>query len=254
MMPVMTIALASFREAIRAKILYTFLLFALIMMAFSRVLESTVMAERAKMVKDIGLGAISLIGIFIAITVGANVFFKELKRLSSYSLFSKPVSKGQILLGKYVGAVFAIGVTIVFMGSILLLNTAAVTRKVDPHLLVGVGSIFMELAVIAAFALFFAVFGSPVLSGILTGGVYVLGHMVAFFRPVLEAFFPGYPPLLNIVFLCVPDLERFNLKANAVYHDLPSGQHLVILLAYGVTYIVAALFAAWLLLRKKDIK
>jgi ABC-type transport system involved in multi-copper enzyme maturation permease subunit len=249
-----TIALASFREAIRDRVLYTILLFSILMMASSHVVESLVISQKSKIVKDMGLGAISIFGLLISISIGVNIFFKEIKRLSSYALVSKPVSRWQVIAGKYAGALITLVVVIVLMGLILMLDTAAAEGRFDPYLLVGISMILLEFSIITAFALLFSTFCTPLLSGLLTGALYVLGHTVALLKDTspVQAYISEYG--LIDPFLLIPDLEKFNFKAEVVYRTLPSWTSMVTSVMYGIILVFMALFLSWLVIRRMDIK
>ena len=254
MRTIQAIAILSFREAIRDRILYTLFIFSLIIIGLSNVVESLVIAEKARIIKDLGLGGISIIGLFVSISVCVSIFSKELRKYSSFPLLSKPVLRGQFLLGKYTGALITLGLMIVLMGAIFLLNVFLVERRFDPYLLVGLSLIFIELSVIISFALLFSTHLAPVTSGILTFAVYVLGHSISSLQHLFSTDSNALGYLINGLIFLVPDLGKFNLKADVVYHTLPSWQHLIFLSMYGVSYICAAIVLSWFLIRKKDMQ
>ena len=251
---VITIALASLREAIRDRILYTLFLFALAIMALSHVVDSLVFAQKAKIVKDIGLGGISITGLLIAIAISASIFLKDVRGLRGCALLSKPISRAQFVLGKYLGALITLGVIVVLMGCIVMADAGVMEGKLDRNLMVGVSLIFVELSVIVAFGLFFSTFCAPITSGCLTFAVYVLGHVTHTVGgpESLDGF--SLSQVIYGVLSLFPNLERFNLKADVVYDTLPAWQYLLSLTLYGAMYVCVALFLAWLVTRKRDIK
>lgn len=254
MRTIQAIAILSFHEAIRDRILYTLFAFSLIMFGMSNVIETLVVAEKARIIKGIGLGGISIIGLFVSISVSVNIFSKELRGYRSCFLFSKPLSKGQFLLGKYIGALIILGLMILLMGSVLFLNLSLVERKFDLDLLIGFGFIFIELSVVISYALLFSNLFASVTSGILTFAIYVFGHLAGLLQNVFstDSYALGY--LIKSLFLILPNLDKFNLEADIVYHTLPSWQHLIFLTVYGVSYICAAIVLSWFLIRKKDMQ
>ena len=254
MRTVRTIAILSFREAIRDRILYTLFFFCLLMMGMSRIIESMVMAQRAQIIKDIGLGAISIIGLSISIIIGVKIFSKELRKFSGYALLSKPVLRGHLLLGKYMGVLLTLGVILSLMGSILMLSAAVSEGKFDPYLFVGINSILLELSVLIAFTLLFSTFCPPFSSGVLTFVLYALGHLISLLKSTFSIDSSILSHILNGLFLLIPDLERFNLKSDIVYHTLPPWQYLMSLILYGFIYVSVALFLSWLVIRKKDMQ
>ena len=254
MRTIQTIAILSFREAIRDRVLYTLFVFSLVIFGFSNVVEMLAMAEKARIIKDIGLGGISIIGLFVSISVCVNIFTKELRGYRSSFLFSKPVSIAQFLLGKYIGALITLGLMIVFMGAVLLLDILWVERKFDPYLLIGFGVIFIEISIVTSFALLFSNLFPPVTSGALTFAIYLVGHFKGLLQDLSSNGLNALGYLIESLFFLLPDLSKFNLEADIVYHTLPSWEYLFFLVMYGICYICITILLSWFLLRKKDIQ
>src|SRR4029079_7437650 len=99
------IAVNVFRESIRDKILYNLVLFALLMIGASYLIGQLTAGQDVKIIKDLGLAAASIFGLFIAIFIGIGLVSKEVEKRSIYSLLAKPVDRYHIVLGKYVGLV-----------------------------------------------------------------------------------------------------------------------------------------------------
>ncbi|MBK9112811.1 MAG: hypothetical protein IPM88_14340 [Nitrospira sp.] len=67
------IALNAFRESLRDKILYNLVLFAGLLIGLSVLLADLSITEHHKVITDMGLAAINLIGVIIAIFVGISL-------------------------------------------------------------------------------------------------------------------------------------------------------------------------------------
>src|SRR5688572_10435954 len=120
-MRVAAIAANTFREAIRDRILYLLLAFAILMIVSSRVLSLLTVGAEEKIVKDVGLASLSLFGVATAIFVGVGLVFKEIEKRTVYTLISKPISRSQFILGKYLGLVMVLAVNLSIMTAVFYL-------------------------------------------------------------------------------------------------------------------------------------
>ncbi len=112
---VVAIALNTFKEAVRNKVLYFLLIFALLIMGFSGVLGDLSIATPDKMIKDLGLASIDFIGFLIAVFVGVYLVYNEIDKKTIYTLVSKPINRSQFVLGKFFGLLFTIFVNVAIM-------------------------------------------------------------------------------------------------------------------------------------------
>src|SRR6266550_6904679 len=98
-----SIALNVFRESVRDKVLYNLVFFAVLLIAVSYLLGELTAGQDVKIIKDLGLSAMSVFGLFIAVFIGIGLVSKEVERRSVYSLLPKPIHRYQLVLGKYAG-------------------------------------------------------------------------------------------------------------------------------------------------------
>ena len=85
------IAFAVFRESVRERVLYTLVGFALVVMGASYLIGQLTAGQDVKIIKDLGLSAMSIFGLFIAVFIGIGLVSKEVERRSIYSLLAKPI-------------------------------------------------------------------------------------------------------------------------------------------------------------------
>ena len=181
MQATLAIAVNVFRESVRDKVLYNLVAFAILLIGASYLLGQLTAGQDVKIIKDLGLAATSLFGLFIAIFIGIGLVSKEVERRSIYSLLAKPIHRYQLVLGKYAGLTLTLLVNVAIMAAALyavLLSmawgaSAEVQRAwdapaLDPALLEAVGLILIELMLITAIALFFSTFSTPILSAAFT--------------------------------------------------------------------------------------
>ena len=115
MRAISTVAINVFRESVRDRVPYNLVLFSVLLIASSYLLGQLTAGQDVKIVKDLGLAAISVFGLFIAIFIGIGLVSKEVERRSIYALLSKPVSRPQFIAGKYLGLVLTLAVNITVM-------------------------------------------------------------------------------------------------------------------------------------------
>ena len=167
----LAIARNAFREAVRDRVLYNLVLFVLLLIAGAIFLGELSAGEESKIIVDLGLSAMLLFGAFIAIFVGVGLVYKEIERRTLYAILSKPVGRGQFLLGKYLGLCLTLLINVLVMGVGVSLALIYVRRGWDPLALKiwpAIFLIYFELMIITAVALLFSSFSSPALSALLT--------------------------------------------------------------------------------------
>ncbi len=175
------IAINVFRESVRDKVLYNLVMFAILLIGASYLLGQLTAGQDVKIIKDLGLSAISLFGLFIAVFIGIGLVSKEVERRSVYSLVSKPIRRYQLVLGKYLGLTLTLAVNVSIMAAALYavlgylssgfppgVQRAWDAPALDPALLKAVGLILVELMLVTSIAVFFSTFSTPMLSAAFT--------------------------------------------------------------------------------------
>jgi len=249
------IALNTFRETLRDKILYNLVFFGLLLIGSSILLSTLTMGTHAKIIQDLGLASIELFGTFIAIFVGIGLVSKEIEKRTIYSIIAKPIPRYLFLLGKYSGLALTLLVNIAIMAAGFFLTLVVSSVGLDPALLKAIGLIFMELLVITAVAIMFSAFTTPTLSATFTLAIYVIGHLTDDLR-VLGGKLQNdlTTSILEGLYYALPNLDYFNVKGQAV-HGIPiEPSYLVSAVAYGVVYSAMILVLACLIFQRRDFK
>jgi Cu-processing system permease protein len=249
------IALNTFRETLRDKILYNLVLFGLLLIGSSILLRTLTMGTHAKIIQDLGLASIDLFGAFIAVFVGIGLVSKEIEKRTIYSIIAKPIPRYLFLLGKYSGLALTLFVNIAIMTAGFFLTLAVSGTGLDLALLKAIGLIFMELLVITSVAIMFSTFTTPTLSATFTLAIYVIGHLTDDLR-VLGGKLQNdlTKGVMDGLYYTLPNLDFFNVKGQAV-HGVPiEPSYLVSAVAYGVAYSAAVLVLACLIFQYRDFK
>ena len=250
-----SISLNTFRETVRDKVLYNLVLFALIMIASSYILGQISVYQEVKIIKDLGLASIAVFGSVIAIFIGIGLVSKEIDRRTLYALLPKPISRVHFILGKYLGLclTLAVNVTIMTVGLYALLFF--MTRTFEPVLLKAIYLIYCELTILTALALLFSTFTSSILSGVLTGFLYVVGHFSTDLKnldTVVESSF--LPRLMQAIYYIVPNLRNFDVKSRVVAGDPVPLSMLGYSTAYCAVYVAILLIVAALVFNRRNLK
>lgn len=247
------IALNTFREAIRDRVLYLLLFFALTSLLFSRLLAILTVGDKIKIVTDVGLASISLFGALMAILMGTGLVYKEIDKKTIYTLLSKPIHRHQFLLGKYLGLVLTLFVMLCLMTLIFFVIYYLHAFKIEWSMLIAIFYVFLELCLITAVALFFSCFSTPILSSIFSLAFYLIGHLSWGLETLLNKMAPGVGKVTaRILYTFIPDLENLNFKTEIVHNLSIPPQMLIYSTLYGVFYTIFVLFIAILVFRKRD--
>ncbi|MFQ5789019.1 MAG: ABC transporter permease [Acidobacteriota bacterium] len=249
------IALNTYRESVRDKVLYNLVLFALILIGSSYILGQISIYQEVKIVKDLGLAAIAVFGTVIAIFIGIGLVSKEIDKRSLYSLLSKPVSRHQFLLGKFFGLCLTLAVNVAIMSAGLYAVLYTMTGNFEPPLLKAIYLIYFQLVVVTALALLFSTFTSSVLSGVFTGFLYVAGHFSADLKnlqSVVESDFLSH--ITRFLYYMLPNLRNFDIKARIVSGEAVPSSFLAYSSAYGLLYVAVLLIIAAVVFGRRNLK
>ncbi len=253
-MTIWAIARNTFREAIRDRILYGLLAFALLMIGASVALADLSMGQQERLMKDIGLAAISLIGVLMAVFLGVSLVSKEIERRTVYTILSKPIRRHQFILGKYLGLSATIGVNVLVMGTGLSLLLAAYGWW-HPNVAAALALTLVELLLLTATATLCSTFTTPTLSAIFTLSLFVIGHLTAFFRMLAER-----APALGVrlagaaLYRLLPNLEAFNVKGRVANGEPMSLIEVGLASGYGALYLAAILALAVLVFERRELR
>lgn len=232
------IAANGFREVIRDRILYFIGFFALLMAFALRLLPEIAVGTHQKIFLDLGLAAIGLLGVMVAVFVGTGLINKEIDKRTILVLIPKPLSRAEFILGKHLGLSGVLAVMLGVMLVIYLLMLLGMKVSFQPlPLIVSVFYLGLELILIAAVAIAFGVFTSSIIATLMTFGVYLMGHIS---KDLIQlGIISKNPNILAItknIYLILPDLERLNFRNEAVYGLLPSADVLIGNALYSLVY------------------
>jgi Cu-processing system permease protein len=247
------IAQNTFRESLRDKILYNLLLFALLLIGASVLLADLSIAEHSKVITDMGLAAINLVGVLIAVFVGIGLVTKEIERRTVYTIMARPISRSQFILGKYLGLGLTLVVNIAIMLVVFLITLWLTQTPVHISLFQAVGLILIEVLLITAIALFFSTFSSATVSAIMTLGVYVIGHLATDLKGIAQkGKSEAVQTIMTGIYYIFPNLEWLNIKGQAARGVSVSLTYQLLATTYGILYAALLLVAACVVFQRRD--
>ena len=247
------IALNTFREAIRDKVLLSLLVLAIVVMGSAKIIQPLALGEEAKVVQDMGLAAITLFCVLIAVLVGGKLVYKEVEKRTIYIVLAKPVRRWEFILGKYAGlmAVLLVSIVIMTVGFYLILFVTGVPPSA--YLLVALLMTFFELAIVTAVAILFSTFVTPIASAVFTFAVYFVGHLTRDLR-LLAAMSPS--PVVKVIsqvmYYVLPNLNNFNIRGEVVHNVLLSSHALSLSVLYAVVYTATLLLVSVAIFNRRD--
>jgi len=249
------IALNTFREAVRDRILAVFFLFAILLMASSTVLSWLTVGSELKIVTDFGLAAQAFFAALIAVFVGINLLHKEIDKRTIYAVLAKPVPRWLFIVGKYLG-LMAVLIVAIGMMSVFYLGLVWWKGGVFPaHLMGALWLSVLEVSVLTSVAIVFSSFAPPIEAAVFVAGVWAIGHMSWGFTALAERLpSAAVGNAVALLYYVVPDLETFNIRSQVV-HGLPvAPSYFVSAFVYAAAYTVAMLVLAVIIFRRRDLK
>lgn len=252
------VAWNTYREAVRDRVLYNLVFFALLMIAAALVVGQISIGIEEIVIVTLGLSAISLIGILMALFIGVGLVSKEMEKGTLYALLAKPVRRWEFLLGKFAGLLLTLAVNTAAMAAGLAGAMWLVQRTLraeDVTVLVGVYFILLKLAIVVSLALLFSCFTTPLLSILFTAGLYMAGV----FAPEIRTFGKGTgSAALDAVAVwfsyLLPNFENFNVIAAAAHRRTIPGALVAQNTLYAAVYCGIVLAAATAIFSRRNLK
>jgi len=253
-----TVAANTFREAVRDRVLYNLVFFALMMIGAAILVGQVSIGIERDVIISLGLSAISVVGILIAIFLGVALVSKEMDKRTLYALLAKPVKRWEFLLGKFVGLVMTLTVNTAAMAAGLYIALWSVNREwqaSDIYILTAVYLILLKLALIVALALLFSCFTTPFLAILFTAGMYVAGLLAGDLRTVHGVELdPGTLRWMRGISYLLPNFENFNVLGRVVHGRGVPGALVLQATLYALLYTAIVLTGAAIVFSKRNLK
>ena len=251
------IAFNTFREAVRDRVLYNLIFFALLMAASSILVGQISIGIERQVVINLGLTAVSLFGLAIAIFIGIGLVSKEIEKRTLYTLLSRPVRRWEFVVGKFAGLSLTLLVNTALMAVgvfAALLYVARSFDRADALVLVAVYFIVLEFLVITALTLLFSTFSSPIMSAVFALAMFVIGTFAEDLRAFAGMSQGATRAVATAAAYVIPNFAALNVITPVAHGEAIPGSIILWNTLYAFVYAAAAVSAAILILERRDLK
>ncbi len=251
------IAFNTFREAVRDRVLYNLIAFAVLLSGAAILVGEVSIDIERLVVVNLGLTAVSVFGVVIAIFVGIGLVSKEIEKRTLYTVLSRPVRRWEFVVGKFFGLTGTLVVNTFFMaiGVLLaLLYVAHRFEKMDAWVLVALYFIVLQFLIVCALALFFSSFSTPLMSAVFTFALFVIGSLAEDLRGFAKIT-QGLAGLLAMaIAYLVPNFSALNVINQAAHGDAIPGRLILYNTVYALLYSAMAISGAVLIFQRRNLK
>lgn len=251
------IATNTFREAVRDRVLYNLIAFALLMTGAAILVGQVSIGIERLVVVNLGLTAISLFGIVIAIFIGIGLVSKEIEKRTLYTILSRPVRRWEFITGKFFGLTGTLVVNAFFMSIGVfgaLLYVAHHFQRSDAGILVALYFIILQFIIITAITLFFSSFSSPLLSAVFAFSLFVIGT----FSEDLRGFASLAHGLTRWIAMgaayVVPNISALNVISSVAHGQSVPASLVLYNTGYALLYAAMAVCGAVLIFERRNLK
>jgi len=252
------IALNTFREAARIRVLY-----GIVVLVVGANLLSIVLGEMAheetRVARDVGLTGMSLFGALTAIFLGVFLLYTEVQRRTIHAIVSKPIERWEFVVGKYLGMALVLTVLVVLFGLAMTLVNAVQGTPVTGNVVQAIVLAWFEVLTVAAIAIFFSSFSTPFMSGIFALAMWVIGRVTPDVEAAARTASPWIKTLTRITLEIVPDLHLFAVSGRSidgahvsVHGDFVSWGYVGLAGLHGLGWIIGLLALSALLFHRRD--
>jgi ABC-type transport system involved in multi-copper enzyme maturation permease subunit len=254
------VALNTFREAARIRVLYGVLVLVILAMLLALILGEMSIREQDRVARDVGLAGISLFGSLTAIFLGVFLLYSEVQRRTIHSIVSKPLERWEFVVGKYAGMALVLSTLVALFAASMTGLLGWYGIAITTSVVKAIALAWMEVLVVAAIAIFFSSFSSPFLSGIFALGLWVIGRITPDLRALADkSTAPWVQTLTSAVSDAVPDIHLFSVsgrsidgQAVSVHGDFVSWAYVATAAGHGALWIAALLAVACIVFSRRD--
>jgi ABC-type transport system involved in multi-copper enzyme maturation permease subunit len=250
---VAAVAANTFRESVRERVLYNLVFFAILMTLSGLMLGKLSIYQDEKMIKDIGLASIEIFGTLIAVFLGVGLISKEIERRSLHPLLARPLSRGEFLLGKFLGLTFTLVVNVAIMTVGMYATLLLTGRDLDARLLAAVYLIMLSLMVVVSLALLFSTATSSTVTAAVCAVFLIAGGRYSDIIRNMRQVAPDAPKwLLEGLYHLLPNFQNFDIKDQMVYGEAVPWPIIGSSTLYALAYTGLALSVALLAFRSRQ--
>jgi len=251
------VAFNTFREAVRDRVLYNLIAFALLLSGAAILVGQISIDIERLVVVNLGLTAVSLFGVVIAIFIGIGLVSKEIEKRTLYTVLSRPVRRWEFVVGKFFGLTGTLVVNTFFMAIgvfLALLYVAHKFAKPDAWVLVALYFIILQFLIVCALAILFSSFSSPLLAAVFTFALFVIGNLSEDLRGFAHMSRGVAGWVATAIAYLVPNFSALNVIASVAHGDAVPGRLILYNTLYTLLYAAMAISGAVLIFERRNLK
>jgi len=244
-------------EALRKKILWIFFIAAAAMIVLSVSFSQFSFRGEMTIIRSLGLGLLSIVGLLITLVLGINLISVEMERKTIYTILSKPVRRYEFLLGKFLGAMMTLLIQLLLMSTVFIFLVTWKSNwdwKGSIELLKGTVMIFFQLLMVGSVAMVFSVFTTPVVNFFTTSAIYIVGNL-DLTDPMMHSKLALQKMFYTALHYAIPNFSNYNIQNKLIHPEVAiTGEfnYYAINVAYAVLYSSVLLIIAVLAFEKRD--
>ena len=251
---ILALGLTGFRQLLRSRIYINLLAANIFMVIAAFVLDRLSSGEGARMLVDLGMAFGSIVTAAMAATVAIVNLTAEIENKQIHLLLSRPISRFEIIMGKFFTVVLLVVISNLVIGLVLWGMGVGILAKEPERIFWALMFLSLEGFTIGAVAIMFGVGSSSTMSATFTALIFILGRLSLMLKWLIDSGkFADLSALLNLAYYLVPHLYLFDLTDWAQGGELPEWSYLFQGTLTGLCYIAAMLLIATIRLEKRDI-
>jgi ABC-type transport system involved in multi-copper enzyme maturation permease subunit len=267
MMRAWSVAMLTFQEGIMDRIIFGILFIAVFLFAATTLITTLFMRDIVKVAVDLSLSTVSFAGLLTLFFIGINLFSKDIDKKTIYMVISRPISRSEYLVGKFLGLLL-LALTVVSLLGVLSAFPVIMSKNFYYYpevrfawdiFFIAVVFIFFKLALISSIITFFAAVSSNSFTTlVLALAAYFIGESTEGVRSLLmsglevDKASPLLVTMVNIAYYVFPNLSAFDLKNQAAHGLSINSSYLMWTVLYAIVYVTAIVAAGTLFFRRRE--
>lgn len=222
------------------------------------------------MLKDMGMTLIKVLAIILAMWTASVAVSDEIEGRTALTVMSKPISRRQFVLGKFLGVIGPIFLVFLILGLVYLATVsykvvydAHESSKPDPtwqacnlqmiQTIPGLILSFFEAVTLASISIAISTRLGMLPNLIIISSIYVLGHLM----PPLVQSSAGSNPIVafigQLIATILPVLDHFDIQAAVAGGKEVPWEYVGFAFLYAAVYCTVAMFVALALFEDRDV-
>jgi len=256
-LPCYAIALNSYRETIRNKVIASLVVFSLILMVIGTLMGEMSLHHEVRVATNVGLCMTTVLGVIMGIYASITLLHTEFERRTIYTLLSKPIHRWQFLIGKLVGVTGLCFTAVSILGAVSGILVVMQGGTIGLVFLMAFLMAFLQAFIVAALSILFASFTGGLLAGVCAFSMFIAGSMMSQIE-VAQSFFEEVSPLavpfIRALTFVLPNIEALSLTTEMTYGVLVPWSYALNAMWYAISYVVVTMLLAIAIFRRRELQ